>query len=723
MNLIATTAFGLEAIVVRELKALGYEAKVIRPGRIGFPGDATAIARANLWLRSSDRALIELASFPAEDFDALFDQTKALAWEEWMTPDAAIPVRGRSRKSQLTSVPAVQRTVKKAIVERLQKKHGSELPETGAAVPVEISLVDDVASLDIDTSGHGLHRRGYRKLAAEAQLRETLAAALVQLSFWKNGRPLVDPFCGTGTILIEAALQGRNLAPGRNRDFLAEHWPAIPAEVWQQARAEAADLALPKLDEVIIGYDKNPEALSLARYHAEQAGVADDIHFQQAEFIDLTSKREYGCLITNPPYGERMGWDDEIEGLYQSMPEVFRRLKTWSHYILTSRSDFEKLVGQKADRRRKLFNAQIECTYYQFYGPRPPRGGVDSETASVAVDRGAKPAAREPLPSAFGGLPPEADRQAEEFANRLAKRARHLRRWPKRGIACYRLYEKDIPEIPLVVDKYGECLHIAEFERPHDRTPGQHADWLDLMAKTAAKTLEIDRQHTFMKHRARQRGNDQYQRVGDRSFTKVVEEAGLKFKVNLSDYLDTGLFLDHRNTRAMVREAAEGKRFLNLFAYTGSFSVYAAAGGAAETVTVDLSQNYLDWAAENMRLNGFEGDQHRFVAADTLEFLDRMIARGGQGYFDLVVVDPPTFSNSKKLERDWDVQRDYVELLQKVLTVTRSGGVIYFSTNSRRFKFDEAAINDVSCREISKQTVPEDFRNQRIHRCWRIVKT
>ncbi|MEQ8838000.1 MAG: bifunctional 23S rRNA (guanine(2069)-N(7))-methyltransferase RlmK/23S rRNA (guanine(2445)-N(2))-methyltransferase RlmL, partial [Lacipirellulaceae bacterium] len=489
------------------------------------------------------------ASFAAEDFDALFDQTKALAWEEWISADAEIPVRGRSRKSQLTSVPAVQRTVKKAIVERLQEKHGGELPETGPAVPVEISLVQDVASLDLDTSGHGLHRRGYRKLAAEAQLRETLAAALVQLSFWKNGRPLIDPFCGTGTILIEAALQGRNMAPGRNRDFLAERWQAIPLDVWKQAREEVADLALPKIEEVIIGYDKNPEALSLARYHAEQAGVAEDIHFQQAEFSDLTSKREYGCLITNPPYGERLGWDDEIEALYQSMPEVLRRLKTWSHYILTSRADFEKLVGQNADRRRKLFNAQIECTYYQFYGPRPPRGRVEGETVSVAADSEEEQTPKVAPPSAFGGLPPEADRQAEEFANRLQKRARHLRRWPKRGINCYRLYEKDIPEIPLVVDKYDDCLHMAEFERPHDRTPGQQADWLDLMAKTAAKTLEIDRRNTFMKHRARQRGNDQYQRVGDRSFTQVVEEAGLKFKVNLSDYLDTGLFLDHRNTR------------------------------------------------------------------------------------------------------------------------------------------------------------------------------
>jgi 23S rRNA (guanine2445-N2)-methyltransferase / 23S rRNA (guanine2069-N7)-methyltransferase len=756
LKLIATCAFGLEAVVARELKELGYEARGVRSGRLAFSGDAAAVCRANLWLRSADRVLIELAAFEAADFDALFETTRDIAWEEWIAADAAIPVRGRSLKSQLSSVPAIQRSVKKAIVDRLLTAGGAlSLPETGPPVPVEVSIVDNVATLDVDTSGNGLHRRGYRTLAAAAQLRETLAAALVQLSFWRPERQLLDPFCGTGTIVIEAAMIGRRLAPGRNRTFAAEGWPSFSAEAWQTARQEAADSALPMLPLRIIGCDADDESLRLARYHAGLAGVGEDVHFQQHEFSELTSSRNYGCVVTNPPYGVRMGEEEEIERLYRSMPDVLRRLKTWSHFILTARPDFEQLVGQRADRRRKLFNGRLECTLYQFYGPKPPkrkdanaesntpnesppapsplRGGQGrgdetpvpsaaslSPSLTLLHQGGGDSGAHEAKRPAFGGLRPESSRQAEEFANRLRKLARHLRRWPtKRGITCYRIYERDIPEIPLVVDRYEDALHLAEFDRPHERTAAEHADWLDLMVRTAGEALETPPERVFLKHRQRQRGDEQYERFDDRRAIRVVNEGGLKFQVNLSDYLDTGLFLDHRLTRGMVREAATRTRFLNLFAYTGSFTVYAAAGGAAETVTVDLSPTYLDWAAENLRLNGLSGPAHQLVRSDAGDFLNSL---SGKPPFDLVVVDPPTFSNSKRLEYDWDVQRDHAALLQRVLDHTRPGGIVFFSTNSRRFKFDPAAAAGAAAREISKQTVPEDFRNKKIHRCWRIVK-
>ena len=710
-QLVATAAFGLEAIVVRELEKLGYTPKITRPGRIEFSGDYAAVCRANLWLRSSDRVLIQLAKFPAADFDALFDMAGSLPWEEWIAADAAIPVRGRSHKSQLTSVPACQRTVKKAIVQRLLKHHhASELPETGPPVSVEVALLDNEATLSIDTSGAGLHRRGYRKLAAQAQLRETLAAALVQLSFWKPERSLIDPFCGTGTIVIEASLLGRRMAPGRNRDFAAEQWPTFPAQDWTRARQEADDLVLPPLSERPMGTDIDPEALSLARYHAEQAGVAGDLHFQQRAFADLTSKRQYGCTIMNPPYGMRMGESEAVEALYRQMPEVLRRLKTWSHYILSARGDMQQLVGQQADRRRKLFNAQIECTYYQFYGSRPP---AKPQAKPLAV---LQTPAQAP---AFGGLRKEAERQSEEFANRLRKLARHLRRWPtKRGITCYRIYDRDIPEVPLVVDRYEDALHITEYERPHERTAAEHADWLDYMVRTATAALDTSRELVFVKRRVRQRGDAQYQRVDNRQALRVVQEGGLEFQVNLSDYIDTGLFLDHRVTRSLVRDAARGTNFLNLFAYTGAFSVYAAAGGAAKTTSVDLSTTYIQWAEDNLRLNGFTGEQHRLVCRDVEEFL---ASRHETDKYDLAIVDPPTFSNSKRLDHDWDVQQDFVPLLQKVIGKMTPGGVIYFSTNSRRFKLDEASLSETKIREISKKTVPEDFRNKRIHRCWRMV--
>jgi 23S rRNA G2069 N7-methylase RlmK/C1962 C5-methylase RlmI len=295
-----------------------------------------------------------------------------------------------------------------------------------------------------------------------------------------------------------------------------------------------------------------------------------------------------------------------------------------------------------------------------------------------------------------------------------------LRRWPtKRGITCYRIYERDIPEIPLVVDRYEDALHLSEFARPHDRSPAQHADWLDLMARTAADVLEVPRERVFLKHRDRQRGADQYQRVDNREARFVVHEGGLKFIVNLSDYVDTGLFLDHRTTRQMVRERAAGKRFLNLFAYTGSFSVYAAAGGAVSTTTVDKSATYIDWARENLAINEFTGPTHELVRSDIRAYLDDLRP---QDEWDVAVVDPPTFSNTKGIESDWDVQRDYATLLNQLAPHIVSCGVVYFSTNFRRFKLDEAALSGYQIRDITRQTIPEDFRNKRIHACWQLTR-
>ncbi len=321
---------------------------------------------------------------------------------------------------------------------------------------------------------------------------------------------------------------------------------------------------------------------------------------------------------------------------------------------------------------------------------------------------------------AFGGLQSAATRQAEEFANRLRNRARHFRRWPtKRGITCFRLYERDVPDVPLIVDRYENALHIAEFARPHDRSTAQHADWLDLMSRTAAKTLEIPRELVFLKHRDRQRGADQYQRVDEREARMTVQEGGLKFIVNLSDYIDTGLFLDHRLTRQMVRDIAADKRMLNLFAYTGSFSVYAAAGGAVSTTTIDKSATYVAWARENLNLNGFDGIEHATIRRDIRDFINDLTPSES---WDLAVVDPPTFSNTKGADDDWDVQRDHGELLRRLAAHITPGGTVFFSTNFRRFKLDEPALADYRIRDITGKTIPEDFRNDRIHKCWQLTR-
>jgi 23S rRNA (guanine2445-N2)-methyltransferase / 23S rRNA (guanine2069-N7)-methyltransferase len=789
LDLIATSTFGLEAVVARELRSLGYEPKIIQPGRVLFAGDLLDICRANLWLRTADRVLVRLGTFEARDFGQLFDCTRALPWDDWLPLDAEFPVSGRSVKSQLSSVPACQKIVKKAVVERLKAAYGVEwFAETGPKYSLEVALLNDQATLTVDTTGPGLHKRGYRPLTSKAPLKETLAAAMILLSVWRPERPLIDPFCGSGTIPIEAALIGRNLAPGLDRAYAAEAWPRLPASLWEAARQQAREAALPELPARIIGTDVDEGVLGLARFHAEKAGVAADIHFQQKSFAELSSKRPYGCVICNPPYGERLGRSAEAVLLHRAMPDVFRRLKTWSFFVLTALPDFEAVIGQSATRRRKLYNGRIECTYYQFLGPKPgrteqtaeirepsaqseaqeapagmllqPRCQADlAETTSgneedptlpehdeggiIAIDSPAEslsvapisdrsfaipeapppPVHRSPpavIAPVFGGLTAKAREQAEIFRSRLTKRSRHLRRWPtKMGITCYRLYEQDIPEVPLVVDCYEDCLHIAEFSRPTEHTPAEHADWLDLMQRTASEVMEVPLDRVFLKRRERQRGAAQYERLGTEQHLLVAREGGLQFEVNLSDYLDTGLFLDHRITRGMVRDLAAGRRFLNLFAYTGSFTVYAAAGGAASTVTVDLSNTYLDWARRNMARNSFHGPDHEFVRDDALHFLQ---GRRPRAAFDLAVVDAPTFSNSKSLEDYWDIQRNHVELLHRLVEIMSPDGIIFFSTNFRRFKLAEEEIRGVTIREISRQTVPADFRNRRIHRCWRMAR-
>ena len=373
LALMATTAFGLEAVVSRELEALGYAERTVSDGRVEFTGDVEAICRANLWLRSAERVLVKLAEFEALDFGVLFDRVVELPWSEWLTEDAAFPVRARSARSQLASEPDCQAIVKKAVVESLKRTWPRDwFEETGPEVAIDVSLRKDRVTVALDTSGAGLHRRGYRTWAGSAPLRETLAAALVQLSYWKPGRPLADPCCGTGTILLEAVLLGQNRAPGLEREFAAEAWPRVPTGTWSRAREEARDLVRELPDAPILGTDIDSRPLRLARRNAEQAGLAGVVHFQQKPLAEFSSSRQYGCLITNPPYGERMGERDEVEALYRQLAGVIEPLETWSTYVLSGHRQFEQLFGRRADRRRKLYNGRIECTYYQFQGPRPP---------------------------------------------------------------------------------------------------------------------------------------------------------------------------------------------------------------------------------------------------------------------------------------------------------------------------------------------------------------
>ena len=828
---VATSTMGLESVVANELKKLGYAPRIsdVATGRIFFEGELHDLVKANLWLRTAGKVLITLSEFDvSNDFDVIFDAVRAVAWEDLAPKDARFLVEGRSVRSTITSVPALQRTVKKAIVDRLSRVWGTAtLPETGPLYTVEISLLKDRASITLDSTGRGLHRRGYRVMNVAAPLRETLASALVQLSVWKPGRPLLDPFCASGTIPIEAAMLGRNIAPGLNRTFVSQGWPVVPAQLWEEAREEARAAITPPLEEKIHGSDVDAEALSFARRHAVSAGVDEDVVFFQRDFRDLDDKREYGCVICNPPYGDRLSDPESLRPLYESIPAVLSKLPTWSHYIITDWPDFEKTIGQTATRRRKLYNSRIECTYFQFLGPKPPKQPSEAEAANAPVPTSLEDGQRKSQPiasptntekpndvspmdgqtrgqtiaPAFAGLDDYAERQATEFGRCLSNCARRLRRYPSRGITCYRLYDRDLPEVPLAIDIFeGKWLHIAEYERPDGRNVGQHRLWLDKMAAKAAEILNVSPENVFLKRRARQRGESQYEKLAESGRVVRVHEGGLTFLCNMTDYLDVGLFLDHRQTRASIRREALGKRFLNLFCYSGSFTCYAADGGASSTVSVDLSPTYLDWGMANLEENRLTTrdrksvesiraeagkpplpNENLFVKSDVLRFLraippadDRnrdvvklieetaaevgslkkrahYTKRGGDssrrkyfkrsgesGYergqlpanafgvarsnFELCVCDPPTFSNSKSTDSDWDVQQRHVELLRLLATRMKVGGIVYFSNNFRKFKLDEEALADLyDFHEISHRTVPEDFRNKRIHRCWRMI--
>lgn len=375
-DIIATSAMGLESVVAKEVRNLGYECTVDN-GKVIYKGDATAIARSNLWLRSADRVKIKVGEFKATTFDELFEKTKALNWEDYLSVDAEFPVSGKSVKSTLYSVPDCQAIVKKAIVDRLKHKYKqvSWFTESGPLFKIEVAILKDIVTLTIDTSGAGLHKRGYRSGQGEAPLKETMAAALILLTNWHADKPFIDPFCGSGTIPIEAALIGQNIAPGFNREFVSESWGWFDAKIWDDVRTEAEDLA--KYDQPldISGSDIDHRMVEIAKANSVEAGLGDLIDFKQMQVRDISTKKEYGVIVGNPPYGERIGEKKAVEKMYQEMGQAFAKLDTWSIYIITSHPDFERLYGKPATKKRKLFNGFIRTDYYQYWGKRPPRKG------------------------------------------------------------------------------------------------------------------------------------------------------------------------------------------------------------------------------------------------------------------------------------------------------------------------------------------------------------
>lgn len=366
-TIIATSTFGIEKVVANELNELGYEDLTIENGKVTFQGDEMDIVTCNIWLRTADRILIKMGEFKAETFEELFQGTLAINWGDVIPINGFMHVIGKSVKSTLFSVPDCQSIVKKAVVQAMKRKYRRDTyPESGAEYKIEVAILKDTVTLTMDTSGPGLHKRGYREFAGEAPMKETLAAALVLLSEWDNTRILADPFCGSGTIAIEAAMIGRNIAPGLKRNFAAEQWEFIPQNLWEDARKHARR-SINNSDFKILASDIDARVLKIARQNAVKAGVADNILLQRLDMKDFSSSKKYGFIITNPPYGERLGEVKDLEGLYRTMGTVFQKLDKWSYFVITSFEDFEKCFGKEADKNRKLYNGRIQCYYYQYF--------------------------------------------------------------------------------------------------------------------------------------------------------------------------------------------------------------------------------------------------------------------------------------------------------------------------------------------------------------------
>ncbi len=713
----ARTLTGLEQLLAQELTALG-ATDVRAEGRVvKFMGTRRVLYAANIWCRTAIRFLRPIGEFPAANEEQLYQSIQKISWAEWLFPNGTLAVDAAVRSSFTTHSLYVAQKTKDAIVDQFRERTGHR-PSVDLKHPslrIAVALNENRITVYLDSSGDSLHRRGYRRSTGEAPVNEVLAAGILQLAGWDPSKPLVDPMCGSGTFLIEAAMMARKMAPGLQRkDFGFQKWPDFDRAVFQEVVDEACAAELPEMKLTLLGFDNDPQMVRIARDNVKRCGVEAEVRIEEGDFFTFEGlPAEPGVLVVNPPYDERMEVES-IAGLYEAFGDrLKRRYGGWTANVLTGNAEAAKRFGLRASRKIELWNGPIECRLLRFEIVAPKGDGV-------------VPAWRAPTKVSLTeeSLPldnPKWKAQIESFSNRFKKDAKNYGKWAKRqGIQCYRIYDRDIPEVPLMIDLYGNKLHAAELERNHDRSPVEHAAWLKRMLKEASDALGIPAEHAYLKRRKQQKGAAQYMPQAETGELVEVEEGGHKFLVNLADYLDTGLFLDHRFTRAMVEKEAKGKDFLNLFSYTGAFTVYAAAGGAKSTTTVDTSHTYLNWAERNLAINKLGPNTNRLVRADVIDYLEGLSPKEG---FDLVVVDPPTFSNSKTTGRVFDIQKDHGHLLSLVYRRLRPGGTIYFSTNFRKFKFEaQENLSGARLEEITRLTVPQDFQRHKSHRSWRIQK-
>lgn len=699
MRFVATAARGTEGALAEELRAIGLSGVEERSGAVAFGGPLEAGYRAVLWSRVASRVLLVLDEVEAPDADALYEGVRAIDWTEHVAPGRTIAVDvARSGRTADNPRFLMLRT-KDAVVDRVRDARGTR-PDVDTRRPdvrIHVHLAGGRATVSVDLSGEALHRRGGRA-GTEAPLRESLAAALLRIAGWParaaEGAPFVDPMCGSGTLVLEAAATALDLAPGLvRRGPGPAGWASHDAALWERLRreAEARRDAARTRDVEVHGWDASDRALEAARGNAERAGLAARVRLARVPLAEAAAPAEAGLLVTNPPYGARLGEAGELGPLYEQLGDVLRRRFTgWSGWVLSGNRALDKRIGLRPASRRVVFNGPIECRFLE----------LPIATAPVV---GGGPGWRKP------------SAEAEMLENRLRKNLKRLRRWTEReGVTCYRVYDADVPEYNVAIDWYDGAAVVQEYERPRSVDAAVAERHLRDAMLVVPEVLGVDPSEVTL--RVRRRGV-QYERLAEEGRFREVREGGLRFLVNLTDYLDTGLFLDHRRIRSMVRELARGRDFLNLFAYTCTATVYAAAGGARTTTSVDLSHTYLEWGRRNLRLNGFDANgRHALVRADVTTWM-----AGAERRYGLIFCAPPTYSKSKGMRGDFDVQRDHVALVRACVRRLERGGVLLFSTPRRDFAIDRQALSGLRVEDITRETIPPDFARRPPHAAWRIT--
>lgn len=710
---LATCPKGLEQLLAQELQALGAESTRETVAAVHFDGPLELAYRACLWSRLANRVLMPLHQFSLDEADQLYQECNDIPWESHFSANETIAIDFIGTSRLVDNTMYGSQRVKDAVVDRIRREEGAR-PNVDTKEPdirIQVRQHKGQVSVSLDLSGESLHRRGYRSGQGSAPIKENLAAALLLRAGWPEmmakGAALLDPMCGSATLIIEGAMMAADIAPALLRErYGFSAWKQHDQALWQTLIDEAEQrkqVGLDRLELDIRGYDANPRVLEFATLNIEKAGLDEHIRLAHKPIDQFgRATAEYGLLITNPPYGERLGDLEGLRPIYAKLGAVLQKnFQGWKAGIFTGNLELGRETDLTPSKQYKLFNGTIPCKLLMFED-------LTSRSAKIE-ERLSTPAPEQTLTEG-----------ATMLRNRFVKNQRKLNGWLKaKKISCYRLYDADIPEYAVAVDIYGESVHVQEYAAPNtidDKVARERFAEVKQAVKSFAKDL---RGHVHYKERRRQKGDSQYERFNEGpSETLAVQEGQGQFEVNLSDYLDTGLFLDHRPVRRLVAELAQGKSLLNLFCYTATVSVQAALSGAARTLSIDMSNTYLDWAQRNYDLNQLSAKNHHLLRADCLKWLE-----GDGELFDVIFLDPPTFSNSKKMDTVLDVQRDHGDLIRNAMARLAPEGVLIFSNNFRKFKMDELVMRQFSADNITAQTLDPDFeRNPRIHSVWKITR-